>query len=224
MIQAIQRPQLFPRAAPRIDAIRVFGYSSAIAANLIAAGLLLMPLQMPPPVAPPAPRPVWIIPAEPTPPVLPPPVQETRPPTETPQIVTPTTTVPTPPVQAPVIIFEDGSLPTMAPIEIFAPPSIEAPPVTAGPAPAQLEYAVAPPPPYPREQLRNGDEGVVMLQVLVDVDGTPLEVGIAESSGHRELDQAARRHVLANWTFKPAMRDGVAVQAIGLVPIEFSVD
>ncbi len=42
--------------------------------------------------------------------------------------------------------------------------------------------------------------------------------------GYRELDEAARRHVLRRWRFQPAMRDGRAVQAIGLVPIEFSLD
>ena len=157
-------------------------------------------------------------------PVFPPPIEQMQPRVETPRIVVPTNTVPTPPVQAPVIIFETGSLPTMTPIQVFVTPSIQAPSANPGPAPAQLEYAMAPPPPYPREQLRNGDEGVVMLQVLVDVDGRPLEVEIVDGSGHRDLDQAARRHVLSHWRFKPAMRDGQAVQAIGLVPIEFALD
>lgn len=217
-------PASYPvRARTRMEPTRILGYSSAIAINAIAAGLLLMPLQMPPPVAPPEPRPTWFIPAQPTPPVPPPPIEQVQPRIETPRIVVPTS-VPMPPVEAPVIIFEEGSLPTMTPIEVYAAPSIDAPRANPGPAPAQLEYAVAPPPPYPREQLRNGDEGVVMLQVLVDVDGRPLEVEVVDGSGHRELDQVARRHVLSHWRFKPAMRDGQAVQAIGLVPIEFSLD
>src|SRR3546814_15407316 len=63
-----------------------------------------------------------------------------------------------------------------------------------------------------------------MLQVLVDVDGRPLQVDVEHSSGHRVLDNAARRYVLQNWTFRPAMRGGRPVQAVGLVPIAYSLD
>ena len=59
-----------------------------------------------------------------------------------------------------------------------------------------LEYADAPAPAYPRDALREGVEGVVMLQVLVDVDGRPLQVDIQRSSGDRRLDNAARKQVL----------------------------
>lgn len=89
---------------------------------------------------------------------------------------------------------------------------------------AHLEYASAPPPPYPREALREGLTGTVMLQVLVDVDGRPLEVTVARSSGHRALDIAARRQVLARWTFRPAVRDGRPVQAVGMVPVAFELE
>lgn len=79
-------------------------------------------------------------------------------------------------------------------------------------------------PPYPRDALRSGHQGTVVLQVLVGVDGRPLEVVVETGSGYRELDETARRHVLRRWRFQPAMRDGRAVQAIGLVPIEFRLD
>ena len=86
-----------------------------------------------------------------------------------------------------------------------------------------LEYADAPAPTYPRDALREGVEGVVMLQVLVDVDGRPLVVDIQRSSGDRRLDNAARKQVLQHWRFRAAMKDGRAVQAIGLVPIAFNL-
>ncbi|MCD9005384.1 energy transducer TonB [Luteimonas sp. XNQY3] len=54
-------------------------------------------------------------------------------------------------------------------------------------------------------------------------DGRPMDVRLHRSSGHRELDRAAMRHVQRHWTFQPAMRDGVAVEAIGLVPIAFDL-
>jgi periplasmic protein TonB len=72
--------------------------------------------------------------------------------------------------------------------------------------------------------MRSGLMGVVELEILVGVDGRPIDVRIVRSSGHRVLDQAARRTVLSKWTFVPAMRDGRAVEAIGRVPVEFRLD
>src|SRR3546814_3176297 len=70
----------------------------------------------------------------------------------------------------------------------------------AGPvAGVRLQYADAPSPPYPRAALRAGLQGTVMLQVLVDVDGRPLQVDVEHSSGYRVLDNAARRYVLQHW-------------------------
>ncbi len=87
----------------------------------------------------------------------------------------------------------------------------------------RLEYLQAPPPAYPRASLRMHSEGKVLLQVLVDVDGKPLRAEVQDSSGDRRLDAAAREQVLRHWRFRPAMQDGHAVQAIGLVPVEFKL-
>jgi len=89
---------------------------------------------------------------------------------------------------------------------------------------AQLQALHAPPPPYPAEAMRAGLTGTVELEILVGTDGRALDVRIVRSSGHRVLDQAARRTVLSKWTFVPAMRDGRAVEALGRLPIEFRVD
>src|SRR5690606_8219530 len=78
-----------------------------------------------------------------------------------------------------------------------------------------------PSPAYPRLAIQRGLEGVVLLRILVGTDGRPLEVGIEQSSGHAVLDREALRHVQRNWTFRPALRDGQPVQAVGIVPIEF---
>jgi protein TonB len=87
----------------------------------------------------------------------------------------------------------------------------------------QLEYAFAPAPRYPGDAARVGAEGTVLLKILVGTDGAPLEVVVQKGSGNRSLDRAAREHVLAKWRFKPAMRNGQAVQAYGLVPINFTM-
>ena len=88
---------------------------------------------------------------------------------------------------------------------------------------AHLEYESAPAPSYPIEAIRKALTGTVTLRVLVDVDGKPLDVQVERSSGHRVLDAAAKKQVLAKWRFRPAMQDGHAVQAIGMVPVVFSL-
>jgi len=80
---------------------------------------------------------------------------------------------------------------------------------------------VHPAPRYPRQAVRAGLEGTVTLRVLVDEQGWPKSVEIERSSGHRELDRSAREHVLAQWRFHPAQRQGRAISAYALVPIEF---
>lgn len=101
-------------------------------------------------------------------------------------------------------------------------PAIAAPsgPVEAG----QLHYLSSPAPSYPVAALRAGQQGTVLLRVLVGTDGRPAEVSVQTSSGHRALDLAARSQVLRSWRFQPAMQNGQAVQAYGLVPVSFSLN
>ncbi|QYF40863.1 hypothetical protein HZS92_02971 [Xanthomonas citri pv. citri] len=93
-------------------------------------------------------------------------------------------------------------------------------PIEAG----RLQYLSSPAPSYPAAALRAGQQGTVLLRVLVGTDGRPAEVSVQTSSGHRMLDLAARSQVLRNWRFQPAMQNGQAVQAYGLVPVSFSLN
>ena len=63
----------------------------------------------------------------------------------------------------------------------------------------------------------------MLLQVLVGIDGRPLDVSVSQSSGNRELDEAARSQILKRWSFRPAMKNGQAVQALGMVPVAFTL-
>jgi len=62
-------------------------------------------------------------------------------------------------------------------------------------------------PDYPNNSLRNGDIGVVTLELLIGLDGKVTESKIANSSGHRELDKAAVAG-LSLCKFKPATLNG----------------
>lgn len=88
---------------------------------------------------------------------------------------------------------------------------------------ATIAYETATPPAYPMQALRAGVQGTVLLKVLVDASGKPVQVAIDRSSGSRILDDAARQHVLAAWRFHPAMRDGHAIEAWALVPVQFNL-
>ncbi|MDN5781532.1 MAG: energy transducer TonB [Luteimonas sp.] len=210
---------------PRLDVARIAAGAGAIALNVAVLLLLLIPAGMPA-LSPPSDRGIVVVPIidRIVPPLPPVPVPVTQP-----MPATPTTPVP---VQRDIVqpaieqvVVDQGTLPAedvVAPVDIAGNGDI-APP--AGPVVGmRLEYAKAPSPPYPRDALRAGLQGTVLLQVLVDVDGRPLQVDVERSSGHRVLDDAARRYVLLHWTFRPATKDGRPVQAVGLVPIAYSLD
>lgn len=103
-------------------------------------------------------------------------------------------------------------------------PIVVPPVVNPQPVESSLEPLLAPAPAYPREALRDGITGQVVLELLVGIDGRVLAARVVGSSGNRQLDAAARETVLRQWRFQPATRDGQPVQALGRLPIVFSLD
>jgi periplasmic protein TonB len=124
----------------------------------------------------------------------------------------------------PPVIVEGGTVASNNSTTVDPGPQVDPGPEVTGPVSVgNLAYVTATAPPYPRPEARAGISGTVLLKVLVDIDGRPLDVVVLESSGNRNLDRSAREHVLKNWLFQPAMRDGKAVQAYGKVPVVFSM-
>jgi protein TonB len=78
------------------------------------------------------------------------------------------------------------------------------------------------PPIYPFDMRRQGIEGEVMVDFLVDAEGNVLNAHAAGSS-HREFDSAAVQAV-AKWKFRPGRKDGQNVTTHMQVPIVFSLD
>jgi protein TonB len=215
--------ELMPFKPGRLDFNRIFGYATAIAVHAVLFLLLLVPITAPPAVAPPIDQPY--VPIErkvETPPPLPP--------VKVPVVQHPTRPAPSHPVQQPMQPTDTAPVVDSSQVTnpVAAQPPVDAgntlPPPTGPLTGMQLEYAQAPAPSYPRDALRDGVEGTVLLKVLVDVDGRPLDVQIERSSGNRSLDRAAREQVLQRWRFRPATQDGRAVQAIGLVPVDFRLN
>lgn len=210
------------QAIAGVQPVRVLGMAGAIALNVAALMLLLVPVSAPIQITRPDDN-TTIVPIDRPKPKPPEPqtvrVTQPQPRTETPiRIATPTPQ----PVLDQEVIVPDGT--EYVPPTNAIPDVIATVPTNPDPQPStRLEYASAPAPAYPREELLDGKEGTVVLRVLVDVDGKPLSVEIERSSGHRKLDEAARRQVLRKWMFRPAIRDGQAVQVYGIVPVSFSL-
>lgn len=163
--------------------------------------------QSPPPQANPVPpRPAQVRPA-------PPPAQPTPSPQPEP---TPTPVEPAPPV------------PSQAPASIQASTVAAAP--GAPPAPARIElpssdaaYLNNPKPAYPVLSRRLGEQGRVVVRVLIGADGTAQKAEIAKSSGYSRLDQTALATVL-KWRYVPGTRNGQAETMSFDVPISFVLE
>ena len=110
------------------------------------------------------------------------------------------------------------STPTLAP-----PSAIHGPSTTATPIEASLAYRSAPLQ-FPVQALRQHMQGTVLLRVLVDEAGKPVDVVVEHGSGYALLDRSAREQVLAGWRFQPAMVNGQAVRAWARVPVSFALN
>lgn len=77
-----------------------------------------------------------------------------------------------------------------------------------------------PPPPYPAAAVQKGQEGLVVLAVVVDTSGRPKKVEIKTRSGYRLLDESAVKTV-KKWKFNPARAGLMVVESVVEVPIRF---
>jgi protein TonB len=169
----------------------------------------------PPPPPPPALRPA----ARPPPRIAPAP----PPPAPAP----PAATAPAEASRAPAI--RDSGAKEERPAADQAPAAPPGPAVAAvprepsSPPDFRAAYLRNPPPGYPAAARRNGEEGTVMLRVLVSAEGAPREVALERSSGSSVLDAAALATV-KTWRFSPARRGGEPQEAWVLVPIVFRLE
>jgi len=106
-----------------------------------------------------------------------------------------------------------SAAPTPAPA---APPRIELPSSNAA-------YLNNPKPPYPAISKRMGEQGKVVLRVLISAEGLPQKVEISQSSGYDRLDRQAQEAV-QHWRFVPGKRNGVPEAMWTLVPIQFVLE
>jgi protein TonB len=84
-------------------------------------------------------------------------------------------------------------------------------------------YLHNPPPAYPAAARRLGEQGQVLLRVLVGADGAAERVEVGTGSGSARLDRAAVEAV-QRWRFVPARQGAEAVAAWVTVPIHFQLE
>lgn len=93
----------------------------------------------------------------------------------------------------------------------------------SGATSAQPDYLNNPPPPYPEECRCQGQQGTVMVKVLVSPRGTAQSVALSRSSGFGPLDRAALEAV-RRWRFRAATMGGIPIESYVLVPIRFVLE
>jgi protein TonB len=99
-----------------------------------------------------------------------------------------------------------------------APPSVPQAPKTV--SIGQVAYINPPNAIYPARSRRAGEQGRVLMRVLVDRTGRPSQVSLAKSSGHPALDEAALSAVRAA-LLRPYSENGIPQPVWVLVPIDF---
>lgn len=77
-------------------------------------------------------------------------------------------------------------------------------------------------PAYPALSLRRGEEGRVVLRVMVKTDGSAGDVGVRDSSGFPRLDAAAVAAV-RRWKFEPHRINGAPVDHEYSIVVKFSL-
>ena len=181
------------------------------------------PIEKPAPPAPPAPP---VRPVKPAP-IKPAPVVQKK---VTPQRAAPSSALPlaiadaTPSPNAPTgsLTQDLASMPAPAATAPAAPPAPPAPPAIQLPS-SNADYLQNPKPAYPPLSRRLGEQGKVLVRVLIGTDGVPKKAEMRQSSGFERLDQSALSTVL-KWRYVPGKRGGVAEEMWFNVPINFVLE
>jgi periplasmic protein TonB len=107
---------------------------------------------------------------------------------------------------------QSTAITAVTPVKPVAPP----PPVAPAAEPVRvlprIDARHSQEPEYPPTSRRLGEQGSVILQVLVDTDGKVIDSKLLQSSGYDRLDQAALDGVKSNYRFLPGTVDGKSQQ------------
>jgi len=118
-----------------------------------------------------------------------------------------------------LVVLDKAPAPIAAPVATAAPVSAPAP---APKVMTVVEFVSPPQPIYPPMSKRMGEQGKVVLRVLVNENGKADQVEIQTSSGSARLDEAGRQAVLRA-LFKPYRENGRSIAGFATVPVTFEL-
>jgi protein TonB len=128
---------------------------------------------------------------------------------------------PIPVVEPPLITINEEPPPNAITVAVVEKPPAPTPAPAAPRVITDVAYIEAPQPRYPVESRRSGEEGLVVLRVLINEGGSVARIEIERSSGHARLDDAACQAV-KRARFRPYVENGVPRMALATIPIEFN--
>lgn len=225
--------------SPTVPALRWPHRSTGIALGVVAlhvallaalqSGLLRRAVERVVPVQPMAVLAPEASPPHPVPPkaaVVPPAAPQPRQSVPAPQAVVAAAPMP----QAAVEAAPSPTASTGVATQPIAPPLLAPQAAVPAPTPAkvelpstQAEYLHNPKPAYPLLSKRAGEQGAVLVRVLIGTDGLPQKAELKASSGFDRLDRAALATVL-QWRYVPGKRGGVPEAMWFNVPINFVLE
>ena len=192
-----------------VHALAVYGIYSGllhrVVQHAIPVAVMVRLLDTPPPPPEPVPLPA---------------VQELAPP----ELSVPTTVISIAPAQPVASVAAPAAPAAVAPgpAAASAVPGAGAAPAAPRTITTAVEYLKAPQPEYPAASRRVGEQGRVVLRVLVNDQGQAEQVLVQTSSGSARLDEAGRQAVLRA-VFKPHLEDGRPVAVYVIVPLNFKL-
>jgi len=135
------------------------------------------------------------------------------------------------PVPGPMIESTDVIPPAPSPVPLPTTPSgvgTGGPVTVATPLPVLVEASVDPryrtdfQPDYPAFERNIGRDGVVVVRVLVGSNGRVSAIEPVRSTSDAFFE-ATRKRALSKWRFRPATRDGVAVESWRQMTVRFTM-
>ena len=123
-------------------------------------------------------------------------------------------------VTVPKPTFESGETPRDTALSGFTAHPAQPGPVERGPVSLMATHTT---PPYPPLDARLGNQGTVVLRLVIGPDGQVKAARVVRSSGFAGLDQAAQTWVVAHWRYQPAQRGGGAVESAANVAVTFNL-
>lgn len=124
-----------------------------------------------------------------------------------------TSTGPTPADPGPIAMGGGNGIPQLPPVTHN--------PVKLGPRLATPSSELRPP--YPASKIASEEEAVLRLRLTIDERGRVVAVDPVGAADRAFLD-AARRHLIAHWRYKPASEDGKAVTSSAVITLRFQLD